>query len=234
MFVKSTATEAVAARFRDLAPPGSIAVTLQNGLGNEEILRRHFGAQRTAAGVTSQGATFLGPGAVRHAGSGPTYLGMSDRGNGRLAPFVELLNRAGIETHPEEAVDRLIWSKLIVNVGINALTALLGVTNGRLLDAEDSRALMRALVEEAVRVAQAAGVSLTFADPLAAVEEVARRTGANRSSMLQDFDRRRPSEIDFINGAIVREAERLGLDAPANRAVTLLVRARDRLHREAP
>ena len=169
---------------------------------------------------------------MRHAGSGPTHLGMADGRNERLAPFVALLNRAGIETHVEPAVDRLIWSKLVVNVGINALTALLGVTNGRLVELEESRALLRELVGEAVRVARAAGVSLTFADPVAAVEEVSRKTGGNRSSMLQDFDRKRQSEIDFINGAIVREAERLGLDVPVNRAVTRLVRAADRLHRE--
>jgi 2-dehydropantoate 2-reductase len=234
VFVKSTGTEAVAAQFRDIASPGSIVVTLQNGLGNEEIIRRHFGAERTAAGVTSQGATFLGPGRVRHAGSGPTHLGMADRSNERLAPFVDALNRAGLEAHLDERFERLVWGKLIVNVGINALTALLGVTNGRLPELEDTRALMRELVEEALNVARAAGVEIGFADPVQTVFEVAGRTGRNRSSMLQDFDRRRPSEIDFINGAILREAERLGIDVPVNRTVTRLVRTLDRLHGESP
>lgn len=234
VFVKSTGTEAVAAQFRDIASPGSIVVTLQNGLGNEEIIRRHFGAERTAAGVTSQGATFLGPGRVRHAGSGPTHLGMSDRANERLGPFVEALNRAGLEAHIAERVERLVWGKLIVNVGINALTALLGVTNGRLPELEDTRALMRELVEEALNVARAAGVEIGLTDPVQAVFEVAEKTGRNRSSMLQDFDRRRPSEIDFINGAILREAGRLGIDVPVNRTVTRLVRALDRLHGENP
>ncbi len=230
IFVKSSATAAAARQFAALAKARAIAVTLQNGLGNEQILREAFGAERTAAGVTSQGATFLGPGRVRHAGTGPTHLCMSD--NAKLAPLVEALSKAGFETHLEKSIDSLVWSKLVINVGINALTALTGLPNGRLLDFPQTRALMGDLVAEAVRVAKARGVPLSYTEPLAMVYTVAEKTGRNRSSMLQDFDRRRPSEIDFINGAIVREAESLGLEAPVNRTVTRLVQALDALHAE--
>jgi 2-dehydropantoate 2-reductase len=231
-FVKASATAAAARQFAGVAGPGAIAVTLQNGLGNERILREAFGAQRTAAGVTSQGATFLGPGRVRHAGTGPTHLCMSGRDNRKLAPLAEALARAGFETHLEESIDSLVWSKLVINVGINPLTALTGLPNGRLLDFPPLRSLMADLVGEAVRVAQARGIPLSYSEPLATVYSVAERTGRNRSSMLQDFDRRRPSEIDFINGAILREAEELGLEVPVNRTVTRLVQALDALHAE--
>jgi 2-dehydropantoate 2-reductase len=227
IFVKSTATEAVARQFREYARSDSIAVTLQNGLGNEKILRRAFGAGRTAAGVTSQGATFVGPGRIRHAGTGPTYLCMSDKKNHRLAALVDLLTQAGFETHIEENIEDLVWSKLIINVGINALTALTGLYNGQLLDTDDIRTLMADLVDEAVQVARAKGITLTYADPQQAVKEVAQKTARNRSSMLQDFDRHKRSEIDFINGAIVREAEALNIPVPVNRAVTRLVRTLD-------
>jgi 2-dehydropantoate 2-reductase len=200
-------------------------VTVQNGLGNEAILKSHFGPERTAAGVTAQGATFLGPGRVRHAGRGPTHVCMSDRNNGRLAPLVEALNRAGLETHLEEEIENLIWSKLIINVGINALTALVGVPNGQLLGSEATAGLLGELVEEAVKVARALGVRLAYEDPLARVREVAELTGKNRSSMLQDFDNRRATEIDFINGAVVREAEARGISVPVNRTVTQLIKA---------
>jgi 2-dehydropantoate 2-reductase len=225
VFVKSAATEAVARRFAALASPDAIAVTVQNGLGNEAILKSHFGPERTAAGVTAQGATFLGPGQVRHAGRGPTHVCMSDRNNGRLAPLVEALNRAGLETHLEEEIENLIWSKLIINVGINALTALVGVPNGQLLGSEATAGLLGELVEEAVKVARALGVRLAYEDPLARVREVAELTGKNRSSMLQDFDNRRATEIDFINGAVVREAEARGISVPVNRTVTQLIKA---------
>jgi 2-dehydropantoate 2-reductase len=233
IFVKSAATEAVCRRFSGITGRQTIAVTMQNGLGNEEILKAYFGPNRSAAGVTSQGATFLAPGQIRHAGRGPTHLCMSDRDNDKLEGFVEALNRAGLEADLEENIEELIWSKLIINVGINALTALTGLPNGRLLEFPDCKALMSDLVAEAMRVAEKRGVKLTYSDPLETVYQVARKTGGNRSSMLQDFDRKRPSEIDFINGAIVREAEALGVEAPVNLALTRLVRVMDAVHLES-
>ena len=232
IFVKSAATEAVARQFSEITGVGTIAVTMQNGLGNEAILKKHFGEQRTAAGVTSQGATFIGSGRIRHAGRGPTHLCMSDRNNEKLEDFVDALNQAGLDTELEENIEDLIWSKLIINVGINAVTALTGLPNGRLLEFPDCKALMADLVAEAVAVAEKRGVHLTYPDPLEMVYTVAEKTGGNRSSMLQDFDRKRQSEINFINGAILQEAEALGLEVPANRAVTRLVRIQDALHRQ--
>jgi len=232
IFVKSAATEAVARQFSDIMGAETIAVTMQNGLGNEAILKQHFGEHRTAAGVTSQGATFLGPGRIRHAGRGTTHLCMSDRDNEKLEEFVAALNQAGMDTELEKNIDDLIWSKLIINVGINALTALTGLPNGRLLEFPECKALMADLVAEAVRVAEKRGVHLTYPDPLEMVYAVAEKTGGNRSSMLQDFDRGRRSEIDFINGAILREAEALDLEVPVNRAVTRLVLVLDAVHVE--
>jgi len=230
IFVKSAATEAVARQFSGITGGNTIAVTMQNGLGNEGILKKFFGEGRTAAGVTSQGATFLGAGKIRHAGRGPTHLCMSDGNNEKLMGFVGALNQAGLDTDLEENIDDLIWSKLIINVGINALTALTGLPNGRLVEFSDCKSLMADLVAEAVMVAEKKGVHLTYSDPLVMVYQVAEKTGGNRSSMLQDFDRKQQSEIDFINGAIVREAEALGLEVPANRTVTRLIRTLDALH----
>jgi 2-dehydropantoate 2-reductase len=228
IFVKSTATEEAAAQFAPLAGRDAIVLTLQNGLGNEEILSRAFGPRRTAAGVTSQGATFLGPGRIRHAGKGPTHICMSDGRNERLSPVCAAFEAAGFETHVSTDVAGLIWSKLVINVGINALTAITGQPNGGLLDSEDTKGIMADLVREAVAVAKARGISLANEDPLAVVYEVARKTGANRSSMLQDFDRHRPSEIEVMNGAIVREAAQAGLPVPVNTTITRLIRAMEK------
>lgn len=224
IFVKSAATESVVRDIKEYIDPETIVVTLQNGLGNEEIIRKHLGADRSAAGVTSQGATFLEAGRIRHAGRGPTHLCMSDKKNDRLIPFVEELNRAGFEAHIEENIENLIWSKLIINTGINGLTALTALPNGKLLDYKETKEIMADLVNEALQVARAKGIQLTLDDPLQRVYEVALQTAANRSSMLQDFDNNRVTEIDFINGAIVREAERLAIDVPVNRTITRLVK----------
>lgn len=230
IFVKSTATAEAAAQFKSFAKPGTIALTLQNGLGNEEILRKYFGASGTAAGVTSQGATFLGPGKIRHAGKGPTHMAMSDGDSGKLAGLAKALTAAGFEIHVDKDVAGMVWSKLLINVGINALTGLLNLKNGQLLDYEDVKSLMAGLVNEAIAVAKARGVHLSYEDPVATVYDVARKTGANTSSMLQDFQKNRQSEIDFMNGAIVREAEALGIPVPLNDAMTRLVRTMDRIH----
>ena len=228
IFVKSTATEQAAAQFAPLASKETIVLTLQNGLGNEAILQRHFGPARTAAGVTSQGATFLGPGLIRHAGKGPTHIAMADGRSERLRDLAAALSGAGFETHVEKDVKGLVWSKLVINVGINALTALTARTNGRLLESQEIKEIMADLVAEAVTVAKARSIRFTYDDPLATVYDVAAKTGANRSSMLQDFDKGRQTEIDFMNGAIVREAEELGIAAPVNRTVTRLIKVLER------
>jgi 2-dehydropantoate 2-reductase len=223
IFVKSTATREAAERFAPLAGPGAIVLTLQNGLGNESIIADRFGRERTAAGVTSQGATFLGPGRIRHAGRGPTHICMSDRRNEKLAPLCAALEKAGFETHVSADVAGLVWSKLVINVGINALTAITGQVNGKLVESEETRALMADLVAEAVAVARARGIPLSYDDPLSMVYDVARKTGANRSSMLQDFDKHRLSEIEVMNGAIVREAAQAGIPVPVNTTITRVI-----------
>ncbi|RKX91055.1 MAG: 2-dehydropantoate 2-reductase [Spirochaetes bacterium] len=229
IFVKSTITELVVKQFSSFADNNSIVITLQNGLGNEEIIRNIMGKEMVAAGVTSQGATFLGPGEINHAGNGPTHLCMSDKHNEKLKPFVETLNKAGFEADIEDNIENLVWSKLIINVGINALTAITNLENGRLLEFQDLKSIMDDLVAEGVAVAAEKGVTLTFPDPLQTVFDVAEKTAKNRSSMLQDFDRGNRTEIDFINGAIVREGSILGINTPVNKTIAGLVRTMERI-----
>lgn len=230
IFVKSTNTESVANQFKSFAASHTIVLTLQNGLGNDAILVKHFGIERTAIGVTSQGATFLGPGKIKHAGKGPTHITMADGNKTKLQDLAAALGRAGFETYISDEVTSLVWSKLIINVGINALTALLNVKNGQLLEYEDIKQVMADLVNEALIVVKKKGIQLIYDDPLAQVYEVARKTASNSSSMLQDFQKNHPTEIDFINGAVVNEAQKLGISVPVNETVTRIVRTLDVLH----
>ena len=227
IFVKSTATDIVASTFKSAAGSSTIAVTLQNGYGNEEIIKGYFGAGNTAAGVTSQGATFAGPGHIKHAGNGPTHICMSDKNNEKLKPFLDTLIHAGFEANAEDNIESLVWSKLVINVGINALTALTNLKNGQLLDYDETKQLMKDLVDEAVLVCEKSGITLTYDNPLEVVYSVADKTGPNRSSMLQDFDRGSITEIDFINNAIVRAADKLGTDVPVNTTVARILQTID-------
>lgn len=225
VFVKSHQTRWAAEVAAGILAPDGLALTLQNGLGNGEVLAEVLGPARAWQGVTSHGATLLGPGHIRHAGTGPTYLQLRPEIAEKAEAVAALFRQAEIETHLSEDVAAIIWSKLIINVGINALTALLRVPNGVLAENEAAAAVMARLVEEAVRVVEAKGIALPYADPVTHVREVARATGQNRSSMLQDVMRGSRTEVGVINGAVVREAAKLGLAAPVNQTILDLVRA---------
>ena len=226
LFVKSAATQAAATDAAALLRPGGRVLTLQNGLGNAEAIAEIVGAERVLAGTTAQGATLLGPGRVRHGGSGETHIGrLSGEADAFCHEVAALLTNAGLPTVVEPDVRSLIWGKLIINTGINALTALLRLRNGQLADLAETRQLLALAVEEAVQVARAVGVQLPYEKPLEKVLAVAVATGQNQSSMLQDVLRGSPTEIAVINGAIVREGERLGVATPVNRTLTLLVQA---------
>jgi len=228
-FVKGYHTRQAALDARPLFGDTTVALTLQNGLGNVEELEAVLGRGRVLAGTTSCGATLLAPGRIRFAGLGPTVIGRpSGELGARAQAIADGFRSAGLETSLTDDIRSALWGKVIINVGINALTALTGFRNGQLLDYPETKDLLRAAVSEAAAVAAAKGIRLPWADPAAHVEEVARLTAANRSSMLQDVERGRRTEIDTINGAVVREAEAVGLAAPVNKVLTLLVKAREK------
>jgi 2-dehydropantoate 2-reductase len=220
VLVKSWQTERAARQLADCLEPDGVALTLQNGLGSAETLARTLGPGRAARGVTTLGATLLGPGRVRLGGEGSISL---ERRAG-LAPLEADLRAAGFEVREAADIESLVWSKLVVNAAINPLTALLRVRNGELLERPTARELMGRLAREAAVVGRARGVRLEFDDPAQAAEQVARHTAANTSSMLQDVLRGAPTEIDAINGAVVRLGEEAGSQAPLNRAAWSLVK----------
>ena len=225
IFLKSHQTEWGAQIARRILRPDGLALTLQNGLGNRDVLAQVLGSSRAWQGVTAHGATLLGPGRVRHAGFGPTHLETRPDIAARAEQVATLFQQAGIETHLSPDLDSLIWGKLVINVGINALTAILRVPNGVLGQTAPARALMDQAVEEAMQVVRAKGIQLPYDDPFNKVHDVCAATAGNRSSMLQDVLRGSRTEIEVINGAIVRESARLGLQSPVNQALTGLVRA---------
>lgn len=225
ILVKAAGTAHAAQDAARILAPSGLALTLQNGLGNFDVLAQHIGQEHVALGVTAQGATVLELGVLRHAGEGATHLATRREIAAQVEEVAALFVRAGFETHVTENLDSLMWGKLAINAGINALTALLRVPNGALLESEWTRTLMAEAACEAARVAEAQSIELPFTDPTTQVEAVARMTATNRSSMLQDVLRGGPTEIETINGAIVREGERLGVPTPVNRMLYYLVKA---------
>jgi 2-dehydropantoate 2-reductase len=221
VLVKSWQTGRAAHQLADCLAEDGLALTLQNGLGNQQILEQSLGANRVALGVTTLGANSLGPGQVRQAGDGTISLGKHTR----ITPLVEALQDAGFKVESTADPIGLLWGKLVINAAINPITALLGISNGELLERPMARSLAAMAAREAAAVAQSQGISLPYPDPVEAVEGVARRTAANRSSMLQDVQRAAPTEIDAICGAIVKAGARNGIPTPVNFTLWSLVNA---------
>ena len=221
VLVKAWQTERAARQLSDCLAGDGVALTLQNGLGNDSILALSLGQPRLARGVTTLGATLLAPGLVCLGGEGTVSL----ESHPRVSPLEEMIRQAGFDVNVVDNVKSLIWGKLVISSAINPLTALLRVKNGELLGLPSARALLGELACETAAVAKTQRVVLPFQDPERATEEVARGTAENQSSMLQDVLRGAPTEIDAINGSIIRLAEKKKIEAPINRTVWSLVKA---------
>lgn len=224
ILVKGWQTERAAATANNIIAHDGLALTLQNGLGNYEILVDALGVDRSALGVTSEGAMIVGPGRTHHSGVGVTYFGTTVATRERLLEIATIFRSSGFDTHLAEDLDGLVWGKLAVNAGINPLTALLQVPNGFLVTDEIARTLMCRAAEETRIVAETLGIQLPYKSASARIVEVAKATAENRSSMAQDIARGAPTEIDSINGQIVRNAGQLAVSVPVNRALLHLVK----------
>ena len=220
VLVKAWQTRRAAAQLETILAPNGLALTLQNGLGNREILASRLGPRRVAAGVTTLGASLLGPGRVRLAGEGPVTL----EPHANLGMIEHILRRAGFNVEVAADLQALQWGKLVINAAINPLTAVLGVKNGELVARAEARELLGTLAREAAAVAAAQGIELPYGDPVSAAEHVALRTAQNTSSMLQDIRRGAPTEVDQISGAVVRLGSQVGVPTPFNRVLWLLVK----------
>lgn len=203
-------------------------ISFQNGIGHEERLGEELGRDRLLLAVTTEGARREGLTAVTHTGHGISYIGTSEDSdhfvNSTHILLVEMLEKAGFHTMMSKNMDVRIWSKLTINAVINPLTAILRVKNGDLLLSSWTRALMKDLYRETRMVAAAKGILLPneLWDTLLSVCEA---TSLNHSSMLQDIEQSRSTEIDHINGSLVKMAKELKLEIPTHQTVYQLVKA---------
>ncbi|MFI5180641.1 MAG: ketopantoate reductase family protein [Thermoanaerobaculia bacterium] len=220
VLVKSHRTAEAARLVRRCLAPEGVAVTLQNGLGNVETLSDAVGPARVVAGSAEVGATLLGPGRARHAGGNRIRL----EEHSRAGEVARLLSAGGFEVEVGGTAAEILWEKLAATAPLLPLTALLGVANGEVLD-RPSAALLAMAAEELYAVAAAAGIPLPAGRPEAVARRVAESTASNLSSMLTDVRRGVPTEVDAINGAVVRTARALGLAVPVNETLWRAVHA---------
>lgn len=211
--------------------PDTLVMSLQNGLGHEEILAEVVGRGRIVAGKTYVGGVLLAPGHVRIGVTGKeTLIGELDGADTpRIRKIADAFNHAGLLTTVSTNIMGTIWDKLLVNVATGALSGITRLTYGDLYAVEEIKAAAVAAVAEAMAVARASGVRLSMADPrdawIKAAEGLPREF---KTSMLQSIEKGAPTEIDFINGSVVRWGERCGVPTPVNRTLVACVKGIER------
>ncbi|MBO0887907.1 ketopantoate reductase family protein [Candidatus Bathyarchaeota archaeon] len=223
--VKAYDTEETARDLSKHVKRGTPILSLQNGLGNIESLLRFFSASSVISGTTTEAVQRTGPGLILHKGSGTTWVGKLGAGAAnKTNTIARLFKSSGFETRTSKNITGVIWSKAIVNSAINPISALARVSNRDIARIASLRGASLSLVQEGVRVARAHGVNLT-PSPTILLSRVLTSSGRNQSSMLQDIEAGRKTEIREINGRIASIGKRLRVDAPLNTLITQLVLA---------
>jgi 2-dehydropantoate 2-reductase len=219
--VKAHQTQAALLQHKGLLGSGTLIWSIQNGLGIVEVLQQFHPRCQLLGGCTTVGVFLEREGVLRHVGEGETFIGELGGGRSeRVEGIARELCRAGMKVTVSGEIQRVMWEKIFVNVGINALTAILKVKNGAVLDREPVRRIMEQAVFEAVVAAGKNGVVFQEQEVLKKVRSVIQATKDNRSSMRVDLENDRLTEIEFLNGAIAR----MGC-APVNQTLADLVRA---------
>jgi 2-dehydropantoate 2-reductase len=223
--VKSYDTLSVAKTIKPLCSKNTFILSLQNGIGNLDILAEVLDEERVLSAVTHKASTLVEDGVIRFAADGPTIIGKK----GRKPPAIlrqlrTLFNSCEIATKIHKDLNSVIWSKLVINIAINPLSAILGLKNGDLLKTPESRTLLQMASAEAERIAKRKRIKLLYDDTQTKVEAVCKATSENISSMLQDVLKKRPTEIDSLNGAICRLGQNLKIPTPVNYLLLQLVK----------
>lgn len=230
VFVKGPHTRAAAAGLGGLVGARTTVVTLQNGWGNAAVIAEFVPAEQLVVGVTYEGAMIVAPGRVRHNGSGPTYLGPYLNGAPleRAEQVAAVMAAAGFQPAVTPAVKAEIWRKLVHNASCLPVSALTGLRTSELVEPGPICDLVDALAREAVAVARAQGYEIDEQERIEHIHTVLRAAGRGIPSMLADALARRPTEINSINGAVVRAGQERAVPVPLNEAMVSLVRGLER------
>jgi 2-dehydropantoate 2-reductase len=221
--VKAYDTENAARHLWKLMGSRTPILSLQNGLGNIEIISRYFPTRIVLAGSTTEGALGTGPGTVTHAGRGLTWIGeLHGKLTERTIMIIDAFRHAGFRTIASENIEGVIWSKAIVNSAINPISALARVSNGELYRSSSLMGVAMRLVREGIMVAKAQGVS-PAPSPRSMLRGILLQARRNRSSMLRDIEAGRKTEIRQLNGSIASLGRRLGVNVPYNTLIWELV-----------
>jgi len=228
--------ESAVFQYKKLIYVSKYLVILQNGIGNEDIVSKYCEKAKIIRVVTTNGALLDKPGHLLHTGAGITKIGFPylydlkldtsemEQAESDLIKLRDILTSSGLETIVVKNIIRECWEKVFINIGINAVGALTRLPNGRLEGVEGLRNIMGEAIKEATEVAEMKNITLPEKDYISITYDIAKKTAENKNSMLQDILNRQPTEIDFINGRILKYATDLGIKVPINEILTHLIK----------
>ncbi|SAL61481.1 ketopantoate reductase family protein [Caballeronia humi] len=231
VLVKSFHTDSAMRSALGLIGPDTLVLSLQNGLGHEDVLSEIVGRERVLAGKTYVGGVLRGPGHIQSGVSGKlTYIGELDgQITQRVQAIAEAFNASGLRTTVSDNILGTMWDKLLINVATGAVTGITRLTYGQLYEEPVLKETALAAVAEAMAAAKAAGIRLSMTDAEQAWTLAAEGLSPEfKTSMLQSLEKGSVTEIDFINGAVVRWGERLGVPTPVNSTLVACVKGIER------
>jgi 2-dehydropantoate 2-reductase len=230
--VKQTQMQSIFPLLQRINTPHPFLITLQNGLGHVEHLKGAYPPNRILIGVTTEGAYRHSPNHVERTGFGTTWIGQAGLSipTSSIQAIQEELQYKGFQVEWDGNINERLWRKCVINCVINPLTAIMNIRNGQLLASEHLRRIMKQLFNETIAVAELEGYK--FDEKLwQEIESVCRSTSQNRSSMLQDLLAKQPTEIQYINGYVIRRGKQHGLPTPTHELVVELIQAKEELNK---
>ncbi|MCQ2573312.1 MAG: 2-dehydropantoate 2-reductase [Treponema sp.] len=225
VFVKSTFTEDALHDNKALFAPHTIVMTLQNGAGNDRKIAKYVNKKNIVIGTSKHNSVNMGSGKIRHSGTGETTIGSNLDAKKTLNTIEKLLTESGFKAEITDDIQRIIWSKLFVNLSINTFTAITRSPIGSMIDNKYAWDFAEKMICEAVNVAEADGTHFSYMEVLNMVHHVCEDAGKGYSSMSQDVMNCRRTEIDAINGAIVEQAKMYNVPVPYNSLIVDLIHA---------
>ena len=230
VFVKGTGTEkAVQDAMISCITPETLVITLQNGIGNVDVIRKHVPADQIAYGFTVLTSDLKATGHIELTAlkTAPTYATpLTEKARPKVGRLVDSLNKAGLETYISDDIDEKIWRKLLVNCSENTLCAILKVNVTELMiTTPESFEIGKQIIFEVSDVARAKGINITRQEALQHVLDVTGSVPGHVPSMVFDIGNKKPTEIDVLNGAVVAEGKRLGVPTPINEVIVNMIKA---------
>lgn len=220
-------TAAAGEHANNILKPNGWAVTFQNGVGNVEILRKILGEDRVVGGISYHSAASPSPGRAIHTNANKTWIGeLNGRSTDRITLLRDILRKANFEVFISDQIQSVIWTKFVLNCCVNPISAITGLRSGEVGSDTSARELQEQILEETLEVIEAKGITLIDLDPR---ESIKRMVGKafNKPSMLQHMEAGLQTEIDSLNGVVIREGDKLGIPTPYNHALTMMIKSRN-------